>query len=247
MIRIQKFLANQGVFSRRQADQAICDGRVLINGQRAQLGQVLEPNDRIQVDGKMIYRREIDHQLLLYNKPCGKICSQAASDRERSIWRDFPRLKGGKWISVGRLDLNTSGLMLITTDGDLANRLMHPSANLERVYKVRVLGEVNARLIEKMERGVMLDDGVGAFKKIKLLNDTKTDKVNQWFEVTVTSGRYRMVRRIFQACDLTVNRLIRVRYGPLILPTTLKKGHCMNLSAQDIEMLKKQITRYRQK
>ena len=247
MIRIQKFLANQGVFSRRQADQAICDGRVLINGEKAQLGQILEASDRIQVDGKPVYQREINHQLLLYNKPCGKICSQAASDRERSIWRDFPRLKTGKWVSVGRLDLNTSGLMLITTDGDLANKLMHPSANLERVYKVRVLGTVTPEILERMQKGVRLDDGVAAFKKIKKLNDEKTEKVNQWFEVTVTSGRYRMVRRIFEACDLQVNRLVRVRYGPLILPTSLKKGHHMSLTSQDIELLKKQLARYRQK
>ena len=246
MIRIQKFLANQGLMSRRAADQAIRDSRVKINNQKAVPGQVVEPGDQVFLDGKHIVQRKVEPKLMLYNKPVGKICSMAEDEMHRSIWQDFPKLGAGKWVSVGRLDINTSGLMLITTDGELANRLMHPSANIERVYKARVLGQITNQMLEKMKKGVRLDDGVALFKKVKLVDmaEKDKDKANVWLEVTVTSGRYRMVRRVFESLGLTVNRLIRLRYGPLILPMQLKKGHCIALSADDVLALDQYIKRF---
>ena len=244
MIRIQKFIANQGLMSRRAADQAIRDSRVKINDKKADLGQIVNADDQVFLDGKYITPRKIESKLILYNKPVGKICSMAQDEMHRSIWQDFPKLGAGKWVSVGRLDINTSGLMLITTDGDLANRLMHPSANIERVYKARVLGQVTDQMLEKMKKGIRLEDGVAAFKKVKVLEMSEKDKANVWIEVTVTSGRYRMVRRVFESLGLTVNRLIRLRYGPLILPVQLQKGRTISVSEEDVLELDQYIKRF---
>jgi 23S rRNA pseudouridine2605 synthase len=244
MIRIQKFLANQGLMSRRAADQAIRDSRVKINDQKAVPGQVIESGDQVFLDGKHIVQRKVESKLMLYNKPVGRICSMAEDEMHRSIWQDFPKLGAGKWVSVGRLDINTSGLMLITTDGALANRLMHPSANIERVYKARVLGQITDQMLDKMKKGVRLDDGVALFKKVKVVDMAEKDKANVWLEVTVTSGRYRMVRRVFESLGLTVNRLIRLRYGPLILPVQLRKGKCIALSEDDVLALDQYIKRF---
>ncbi|MBM4211847.1 MAG: rRNA pseudouridine synthase [Gammaproteobacteria bacterium] len=244
MIRIQKFLANHALMSRRAADQAVRDSRVKINDQKAVPGQVVESGDEVFLDGKQIVPRKIESKLMLYHKPVGRICSMAESEMPRSIWQDFPKLGAGKWISVGRLDINSSGLMLITTDGELANRLMHPSSNIERVYKVRAFGKVTDDMLEKMKTGVRLDDGLACFKKVKLLESSNKDKLNVWFEVTVTSGRYRMVRRVFESLGLTVNRLIRLRYGPLILPAELPLGRCISLSEEDVNALNQYIKRF---
>ena len=215
-----------------------------INDQKAIPGQVVESGDQVFLDGKHIIPRKVIPQLMLYNKPVGRICSMAEDEMHRSIWQDFPKLGAGKWISVGRLDINTSGLMLITTDGALANRLMHPSATIERVYKARVLGQITDQMLDQMKKGVRLDDGVALFKKVKVLEKSDKDKANVWLEITVTSGRYRMVRRVFEALGLTVNRLIRLRYGPLILPIQLKKGACIALTDDDILGLNQCIKRY---
>ena len=240
MLRIQKFLANQGILSRREADAAIRDKRVKINDELAALGQVLEPGDIVSVDGRVIVHKLIKSQVFLYNKPLGKICSLNPDKNYRSIWEDFPDINSGKWISIGRLDVNSSGLLLVTSDGDLANKMMHPSSNLERVYRVRAMGRCDKEIIDKMIKGVMLDDGKANFKKAKVIN-IKKEGLNQWYEVTVTSGRYRMVRRIFEAVGLQVNRLIRVRFGPLILPKELKPGKVMMLDEIDINILKQKF------
>lgn len=243
-MNIQKWLSTQGVMSRRAAIEAIKEKRIHINGELAIPGQLVQAHDKVEVDGRLIRFQEVEKRVLLYHKPCGRICSNSAEDADKSIWRHFPPLKSGKWVSVGRLDINTSGLMLVTTDGELANWLMHPSSNITRTYRARVAGAIDEDKIKRLLRGVRLEDGPAKFEKIKVITDKK-EGLNTWFEVTVLSGRYRMVRRLFESQDWMVNRLIRVGYGPLILPKDLRTGSVIELPEDDIAHLRQWVKKRR--
>lgn len=222
MHRVQKILAERGVGSRRQIETWIRAGDVCINGETAVLGSKASNSDTIKVRGKTVPTVQAVEQVILYNKPEGQICTRHDPEGRPTVFASLPKLAKQRWVAVGRLDINSSGLIIFTTDGDLANQLMHPSANLQRVYAVRVLGNVTAATIEKIKRGVKLDDGTKAkFTDVQLV---RKSGANSWYHVTLTQGRYREVRRIWAAVGIQVSRLIRISYGDFVLPKDLVQG-----------------------
>ncbi len=234
--RLQKYLAGLGLGSRRQIEGWIREGRVVVNGERAELGLRVAGHEKIQVDGKPVRApvHERKHRTLIYHKPAGEICSRSDPEGRRTIFDSLPKVIRSRWISVGRLDFQTSGLLLVTTDGELANRLMHPSGELEREYSVRVRGDLSDAQVEQLLQGVMLDDGMAKFDAIAI---TGGEKSNKSCLVTVSEGRNRIVRRLFEAVGCTVSRLMRVRYGPLALPRELRAGEYRNLTDAELELL----------
>lgn len=218
-------LASAGLGSRRTIEDWIRAGRVTVNGKPAVLGQKVSGRERILVDGRQVpalRRTRPAPRVLLYHKPAGEVCSRRDPEGRPTIFDNLPPLQGSRWINVGRLDLATSGLLLLTTDGQLANALMHPSRELEREYAVRVQGTVTPELIQRVRAGIELEDGKAAFDRIESAGG---DASNQWFSVVVSEGRNRLVRRVWEAVDCRVSRLIRVRYGPVLLPRSLRPGH----------------------
>ncbi len=234
--RLQKVLARLGLGSRRTIEAWIAAGRVRINDRVAQLGDRLKPNDRVKVDGKLIQWRSAMRfpRVILYHKPEGEIVSRHDPEGRPSVFDRLPPLRHGRWIAVGRLDLNTSGLLILTTDGDLANRLMHPRYQLEREYAVRLLGTLTPEQQRQLLSGVVLEDGPARFLAI---TDLGGQGINHWYRVTLAEGRNREVRRMFEALGFTVSRLIRVRYGPVRLPARLKRGMWMELPPAEIALL----------
>lgn len=231
--RVQKVLAQAGYGSRRQIESWITEGRITINGRPAQLGDKVEPADQIHLNGKPV-RRTLDlapRRILAYNKPEGEICTRDDPEGRSTVFDKLPPVKNGRWIIVGRLDINSSGLILFTTDGELANRLMHPSHQIEREYAVRVLGELSDEAWKQLRNGVQLDDGPARFDDIV---DGGGQGVNHWYYVLLHEGRNREVRRLFEAVGATVNRLIRTRFGNLFLPRNLPQGQWRELSDKDI-------------
>ena len=222
--KLQKVLARIGVGSRRDVEAWISQGRIKVNGVEATLGQRVDLHDAIAVDGKLIKREEAaeaTRRVIMYNKPDGEICTRDDPEGRPTVFDRLPRPKEGRWINIGRLDINTTGLLLFTTDGELANRLMHPSREVEREYAVRVFGAVDDDKIKQLSRGVQLEDGPAAFKTLKF---TGGEGINQWYNVTLTEGRNREVRRLWEAVGVQVSRLIRVRYGDIDLPKGLPRG-----------------------
>lgn len=240
--RLQKILAQAGVGSRREMDQWIADGRVTVNGEVAQLGQLVVPTDKVKIGGRLINIRFTGSsrppRVLMYHKPEGEIVSRSDPDGRPSVFNALPRMRGGRWINVGRLDFNTSGLLLFTTSGDLANKLMHPSSQLVREYAVRVLGELTDEAQQQLLKGVELEDGLANFSS---LVDAGGEGANKWYRVSLYEGRNREVRRMFEAVGCTVSRLIRVRYGPFILPPQLKRGRCRELNEVEIKALMREL------
>jgi 23S rRNA pseudouridine2605 synthase len=234
--RLQKVLARLGLGSRRTIEAWIAAGRVRINDRVARLGDRLNPNDRVKVDGKLIEWRSANRfpRVILYHKPEGEIVSRHDPEGRPSVFDRLPPLRQGRWIAVGRLDFNTSGLLILTTDGDLANRLMHPRYQLEREYAVRLLGTLTPEQQQQLLSGIVLEDGPARFLAI---DDLGGQGANHWYRVTIAEGRNREVRRMFEALGLTVSRLIRVRYGPVHLPARLKRGMWMELPAGEIAQL----------
>jgi 23S rRNA pseudouridine2605 synthase len=234
--KLQKALADAGYGSRRQLEQWIVDGRVSVNGAPAHVGQRVAAGDRIRVNGKLARMQRSGHQarVLLYHKPEGEIVSRSDPDGRPSIFDKLPRIRGGRWIAVGRLDINSCGLLLLTDSGDLANRLMHPRYELEREYAVRVVGELAAETKQRLLHGIELDDGLAAFGR---LAEEGGEGTNRWYRVTLNEGRNREVRRMFEAVGVTVSRLMRVRYGPIPLPPRLKRGMCGELEPVEVEAL----------
>ena len=220
--KLQKVLAAQGLGGRRTMEQWIEAGRVLVNGKPAEVGLRVTEDDRIAVDGKPLRRSQAEHRHLIYNKPAGQICSRDDPEGRPTVFSALPRLGRGRWIAVGRLDFNTSGLLLFTTDGALASKLMHPSANIDREYAVRVLGDVREEQLEAMKEGVLLEDGVARFTDIRKGRDEAG--ANQWYYVVLMEGRNREVRRLFESQGLTVSRLKRVRFGSFFIPSGVKAG-----------------------
>jgi len=236
--RLQKVLANAGFGSRREIEGWIRDGRVKINGRQARLGDRVQGEDLVQVGNrKILVNRitDIERQVIIYNKPEGEVVTKSDPEGRPTAFRSLPKLKvSGRWIAVGRLDINSSGLMLFTTDGELANRLMHPSKAVEREYAVRVLGEVTNDMLETLVHGVELEDGPARFEDIV---ESGGEGANRWFHVVLMEGRNREVRRMWEAVGVKVNRLKRVRYGPIMLGNRLHAGKCRELEPKEMSEL----------
>lgn len=233
--KLQKVLARTGLGSRREMERWIEEGRIAVNGKPAHLGDRVDDNARIAIDGKAINRAPAEEtRCILYHKPTGEVCSRKDPQGRRTVFARLPTLKSGRWISIGRLDFNTSGLLLFTTDGELANALMHPSSNIEREYMVRVMGDVKQEHIDALLEGVMLEDGVARFTDIQ---DGGGDGINRWFYVVIMEGRNREVRRLWESQGLTVSRLKRVRYGEVFIPSKVKQGQWTELELKEIKSL----------
>ena len=231
--RIQKVLAREGLGSRREIERWIGEGRVTVDGRLAELGQQIESSSRVEVDGRSISRgttASAPARLLLYHKPVGQICSRDDPQGRTTVFEALPRLRGRRWVSVGRLDINTSGLLLFTTDGELAHRLMHPSSGIEREYRCRVRGNPGEQEFKRLLAGVRLSGQVCRFESIE---GGRGSGANRWFQVVLKEGRNREVRRMWQSVGCTVSRLIRVRYGPFRLDRQHGAGTCLELKAPD--------------
>src|SRR3990167_138393 len=216
--KIQKILANTGMGSRRQIETWIQAGRITINDKIARIGDRITYHDKVCVDDrdiKLIKSHQQKSRVLLYHKPEGELCTRHDSKGRPTIFERLPLIRNSRWIGVCRLDCNTSGLLLITNDGMLANDLMHPSSQLEREYAVRIRGDVAPEIIKRLTKGIKLKDGFARFKQI---TDAGGRGSNHWYHVVVTEGRHRLVRRLWEALGLTVSRLIRIRFGPIYLP-----------------------------
>ena len=234
--RLHKILAQAGVASRREAEEWIAAGRVQLNGKPAQIGARVRPGDKVKVNGRLVTLHFSDRlpRVILYHKPEGEIVSRDDPEGRPSIFGALPRLRGGRWVAVGRLDINTSGLILLTTSGELANQLMHPGSSLLREYAVRILGNLTPETQQRLLEGVMLEDGEARFHT---LEDAGGQGANHWYRVSLYEGRNREVRRMFEAVGLRVSRLTRVRYGPFVLPPRLKRGRCLELTTAEVERL----------
>ena len=235
--KLQKVLARAGLASRRQIESWIEEGRITVNRQVATLGARVDEKDRIHVDGRLIRLKSPERQMaqvIAYHKDIGTICTRTDPEGRPSVFREFPKLSGARWVLIGRLDLNTSGLLLATTDGELANRLMHPSNQIEREYAVRVYGEVDQAILHRLLDGVELDDGVARFEAIA---DVGGEGKNHWYRVILKEGRYREVRRLWESQGVQVNRLSRTRFGPISMPRRLKRGGFAFLTAGEVNQL----------
>lgn len=235
--RLQKVLANAGFGSRREMERLIEAGEVKVNGKPAKLGDRVVPEDRILVAGKKVGAWRLKPQprrVLLYNKPEGELVTRSDPDGRDTVFGNLPKLRGQRWIAVGRLDINTSGLLLLTTDGELANRLMHPSHQVEREYAVRVHGQVDDAILQQLVNGVELEDGPARFEEIV---DSGGQGSNHWYHLVIVEGRTREVRRLWEAVGVQVSRLKRVRYGPVILDSSLSIGRWREASAEEASAL----------
>jgi len=235
-IRIQKALSKIGVGSRREIERAIVEKRISVNNKKAELGQSVSDSDRIVFDGKLIKLNSKKNiaRILIYNKPIGEIVSESDPKGRVSVFDNLPIIKNSKWISIGRLDFNTSGLLIFTTDGNFANRLMHPRYEIEREYSVRVLGKLNNEQIAELKSGVKLEDGIAKFQKIIFKGG---EKFNHSYHVILKEGRNREVRRLFEFFDITVSRLTRIRFGDIVLPPNLKKGSYIELDQKEVSSI----------
>ncbi len=239
--RIQKVLAQLGLGSRREIEEWIKDGRIVLNGRKAQLGERCRPDDRITVNGRPIHlarKTESATRVLLYHKPSGEVVSRRDPEGRPVIFTQLPRPERGRWVAIGRLDINTQGLLLVTTNGELANRLMHPSHQIERQYAVRVLGNIDEQVLERLAKGVVLEDGPARFEAIEPAGG---EGANKWFHVSLREGRNRIVRRLWESQGIAVSRLIRIRFAGLELPPRLKAGHSMELPAEQVAALMESV------
>jgi 23S rRNA pseudouridine2605 synthase len=235
--KLQKVLARAGLGSRREMERVIEQGRVTVDGKTAKLGDRVLSSARIEVDNKRIQiKAQEDNTLrvLLYNKPEGEICTRSDPEGRPTVFDRLPRLKGERWIAVGRLDFNTSGLLLFTTDGELANKLMHPSSTIDREYLVRIQGDVDDDMKIRLQEGVLLEDGVARFTDIV---DGAGQGRNRWFYCVVMEGRNREVRRLWESQDVKVSRLKRVRFGNIFIPSHVRVGQWIELSQKDVNDL----------
>lgn len=235
--RLQKVLAELGLGSRRVIEGWISEGRLRINGQVAKLGDRVTRADRIRLDGHEVRRprqRQADAEIIAYHKPEGELVTRRDPDERPTVFRRLPRPRSGRWIAVGRLDINTSGLILFTTDGELANRLMHPSREVEREYAVRILGEVPEGTLERLIQGIELEDGLARFDRVQ---ERGGSGANRWYHVVLREGRNREVRRLWEAAGCQVSRLIRVRYGNVELGRRLFPGVWRPLTEEERETL----------
>lgn len=241
--KLQKVLARAGQGSRREIEAMISQNRISVNGQMATLGDRVDIQSgvKIRIDGRLINligaQKDIC-RVLMYYKPEGELCTRHDPEGRATVFERLPKLTGARWIAVGRLDINTSGLLLFTTDGELANRLMHPRQEIEREYAVRVFGDVTDAMLAKLRKGVQLEDGFAQFKQIKPAGG---EGINQWFNVTLIEGRNREVRRIWESQGVQVSRLIRVRYGNIELEKQLPRGGWQELSLSRVNYLRELV------
>jgi len=231
--RLHKVLAAAGIGSRREIEEWIVAGRISVNGEPADVGQKVGPGDRVRINGKLMPIRFAPRipRVVLYHKPEGEIVSRDDPEGRPTVFDRLPNLRKGRWIAVGRLDFNTSGLLLFVNDGDLANKLMHPRYELDREYAVRILGELDDAQKNALLQGIELEDGQAKFNT---LLDGGGEGANHWYRVTLSEGRNREVRRMFEALGLTVSRLMRVRYGPIALPSRLKRGMWEDMAVEQV-------------
>ncbi|TNF05173.1 MAG: pseudouridine synthase [Gammaproteobacteria bacterium] len=231
--KLQKVLAAAGYGSRRELEQWISDGRVQVNGQVAKLGDRVSADDTVVVDGKRAKLPSSDQRIrvLVYNKPEGEVCTRSDPEGRKTVFDHLPRLSGERWIVVGRLDINTTGLLLFTNNGELANRLMHPSYEVDREYLVRVHGQVDDAMLKRLREGVLLDDGIAKFSDV-----VPGERVgsNGWYTVALMEGRNREVRRLWESQGVEVNRLKRVRFGPIFMPSYVRKGQWIELDDKSL-------------
>jgi 23S rRNA pseudouridine2605 synthase len=235
--RIQKVLARGGVGSRREIESWIAEGRFKLNGVAVKLGDRLKAGDYLQLNERVVHWEKFAIQptrVLLYHKPTGEVVTRRDPEGRPVVFTQLPTLTTARWISVGRLDINTSGLLLVTNNGELANRLMHPSTEVEREYAVRILGDVSDATLEKLKQGVELEDGKAKFDAIRFFGG---EGANKWYHVIVSEGRNRLVRRLWESQEVVVSRLMRVRYGPVVLPERLKTGAFYELTDKELDLL----------
>ncbi len=235
--RVQKVLARGGVASRREIERWITEGRFKINGVLVTQGAHLKAGDYLQLNERVLHWEKFAIQptrVLIYHKPTGEIVTRHDPQGRPTIFASLPKLDTSRWIAVGRLDVNTSGLLLITNNGELANKLMHPSTEVEREYAVRILGDVPAEKIELLKKGVPLEDGEAKFDQIYFMGG---EGANKWYHVVVSEGRNRLVRRLWESQNVVVSRLMRVRYGPVVLSDGLRTGKCQELNAKELDLL----------
>lgn len=240
--KLQKVLARAGAGSRREMERVIQEGRVRVDGRVASLGDRVGPDARVSIDGRALSRQGVagpGRQVLVYNKPEGEVTTRRDPEGRPTVFQRLPKVRGGRWIAVGRLDINSSGLLLFTTDGELADRLMHPRHQQIRDYAVRVYGAVTPEVIGALTHGVTLEDGPAHFDSVEALSET--DGANDWYRVRLTEGRRREVRRLWESQGVTVSRLIRVRYGPVELPPGLRQGHYQYLGADEVRALAREV------
>ena len=234
--KIQKVLARAGLGSRRAIEGWVEAGRITVDGKPATLGQRVEAHQKIQVDGRRLPQGATSPKcrFLIYHKPEGEVCTRDDPQGRRTVFDSLPKLRQGRWISIGRLDINSSGLLLLTNDGKLAYRTMHPKYELEREYAVRVLGGVDKAVLRQLSEGVSLADGVARFENIK---EAGGSGANHWYRVTLKEGRNREVRRLWDAVGVQVSRLMRIRYGPVALPRLLRTGRFRDLEGEEVAEL----------
>ncbi len=235
--RIQKVLANAGHGSRREIEALIRDGKITVNGKLATLGQAIDHTDRVVINSKSIrlqHERGTKPKVLAYYKKAGELCTRKDEKGRDTVFKKLPGLRNSRWINIGRLDMNTIGLLLFTTDGDLANKLMHPSNQIEREYAVRILGTADKTQLQALRDGVELEDGLAKFTDIV---DSGGEGVNHWYHVVIMEGRNREVRRLWESQGFQVTRLIRTRFGPYILPRRKKAGQHWHLEDNEIKAL----------
>lgn len=241
--KLQKILARSGHGSRREIEGYLQEGRISIDGTKAKLGDRIDVTTtaKIRLDGRILNIREAQKdvcRVLAYYKPEGELCTRSDPQGRPTVFQRLPRLNNARWIAVGRLDVNTSGLLLFTTDGELANRLMHPNREVEREYAVRVFGEIDDAKIRQLTRGVQLEDGPASFRSVSYRGG---EGINQWYNVSLTEGRNREVRRMWEAVGVQVSRLIRVRYGDIDLPKGLPRGGWVELGLDQINYLRQLV------
>ena len=233
--KLQKVLADEGLGSRREMERWISEGRIQVDGEPAHLGQRVADDNQILVDGKPLRRKPAGQgRILLYNKQVGEVCTRKDPEGRRTVFEQLPDVGGGRWISIGRLDIATSGLLLLTTDGALANRMMHPSTGLDREYAVRVNGILTEAQRAELIRGIVDDGEELAFSDVRYFDGRG---MNHWYHVVLLEGKNREIRRLFEHCGLMVSRLKRVRFGPVVLPSRLARGHVEELSEEDTGLL----------
>ncbi|MBL4816277.1 MAG: 23S rRNA pseudouridine(2605) synthase RluB, partial [Shewanella sp.] len=237
--KLQKVLARAGHGSRREMEAWIAAGRISIDGEIASLGDRIETDVKIRIDGRSVSiksEEDLICRVIAYHKPEGEICSRKDPEGRPTVFDRLPKTRDSRWVAVGRLDINTSGLLLFTSDGELANRLMHPSNEVEREYAVRTFGEVTDACIQRLRTGVTLEDGPASFDKVKAAGG---EGMNKWWHVSLAEGRNREVRRLWESQEVQVSRLIRIRYGKIELPKSLPRGGWVELTMEEVNYLRK--------
>ena len=239
--KLQKVLARSGYGSRREMERWIGEGRFSINGEKATLGDRVTRRDAVQLDGRaieLVSEMDSPRRVMIYNKPVGEVSTRQDPEGRPTVYDHLPPLKNGRWIAIGRLDINTSGLLIFTTDGELANKMMHPSAKIDREYAVRVLGNIDDDMIARLKEGVLLEDGMAKFTDVQFFDG---DGANKWYHCVVMEGRNREVRRLWESQGIKVSRLKRVRYGSVFMPSDVKIGTWKELENKEVKAIAKKL------